>query len=134
MVKREADDETLVLLHGKPELPIYSVNNKFLTTQEAFDVLLDSDLSQDAICTKVPFSVSQNGIFVVDLNKLESINDVLCDDMGVWTANGSLKRWCSISVHGFVKLLEKGISSQELDTNSFHIWKRYYYLKSSPDV
>ena len=33
----------------------------------------------------IPFSVEMNAVFVVDLNKLTSPNDVLCDDMGVWT-------------------------------------------------
>ena len=60
-----------------------------LTTQEAVSVLLNSELRESSICTKVPFSVEVNAVFVVDLNKLASPNDVFCDDMGVWTWGGS---------------------------------------------
>ena len=133
-LKREGNDRPLVLLHGKAELPTYSSNNKFLTTQEAINVLLDGDLQQDEICSQVPFSVSKNGIFIVDLNTLGCPKDILCDDMGVWTWSGSFKRWCLVSSHGFVKLYKKNISLQELNANSYRIWKRYYSLKASPDI
>ena len=134
-VKHDAKVEPGIgLLHDKPSLPIYSMNNKFLTTQDAVNVLLDPDLKPDVICTQVPFSLSINGIFVVDLSKLNSIKDLLCDDMGVWTWNGSFRRWCTISQDGLVKLLEKNISSNELRPDSYRVWKRYYFLKASPDV
>lgn len=133
-LKHEANDNPLIFLHGKAQLPIYSSSNKFLTTQKAINVLLDSDLKQDAICSQVPFSVSKNSIFVVDLNKLSCIKDLLCDDMGVWMWSGSFKRWCSVGSRGFVKLFEKNVSVGDLDTGSYHIWKRYYYLKASPDI
>ncbi len=108
-LKREVNDDPLILLHGKPQLPMCSSSNKFLTTRQAIDTLLDSDLKQDAICSLVPFSVSNNGTFIVDLNKLVSIKDIMCDDMGVWMWNGSFKRWCSVSSHGFVKLFKKNV-------------------------
>lgn len=134
-LKRERnDDRSLVLLHGRAELPTYSSSNKFLTTQEAINVLLDRDLQQDEICSQVPFSVRKNGIFIVDLNRLGSPKDIMCDDMGVWMWSGSFKRWCLVSPRGFVKLYKKNISLLDLNADSYRIWKRYYYLKSSPDI
>ena len=97
-------------------------------------MLLDGDLQQDEICSQVPFSISKNGIFIVDLNTLGCPKDILCDDMGVWTWSGSFKRWCLVSSRGFVKLYKKNISLQELNANSYRIWKRYYSLKASPDI
>lgn len=47
-------------------------------------MLLNSELRESSICTKVPFSVKVNAVFVVDLNKLASPNDILCDDIWVY--------------------------------------------------
>ena len=47
--------------------------------------MLNSKLqSSNVLCSKVPTSVSSNVVFVVDVNKLDDPNDLLCDDMGVW--------------------------------------------------
>jgi hypothetical protein len=74
-----------------------------------------------------------NAVFVVDLNKLASPNDVLCDDMGVWTWGGSSSRWISVDEEGFVIFLKK-YQTDEKDESCYLVWKRYYFLKSSPDV
>jgi hypothetical protein len=97
-------------------------------------VLLDCDLQQDEICSQVPFSVNKNGIFIVDLNRLGSTKDILCDDMGVWMWSGSFKRWCLVSSNGFVKLHKKNVSMQDINADSYRMWKRYYSLKASPDI
>ena len=127
-------DSDIKYLHGKGHLPIYTQNDKFLTTQEIMNVLLDSDLKDGLICTEVPFSVHLNAAFIVDLSKFKSTKDVLCDDMGSWNWNGSFKRWCSITSHGMVKQFGRRVSVKDLPTNSYRVWKRYYYLKGSPDV
>ena len=61
-------------LHDIEELPVYA---QMFSTQ---DVLLSSELSDSQICTRVPFSVEVNALFVVDLNQLSSPNDVICDE------------------------------------------------------
>lgn len=75
-------------LHGMKGLPIYAQPNKMLSIQDVVGVLLSSELEDSSICSLVPFSVEVNAVFVVDLNKLSSPNDVTCDDMGVWTWGG----------------------------------------------
>ena len=97
-------------------------------------MLLGPDLQQDEICSQVPFSVGRNGIFIVDLNRLGTVTDILCDDMGVWMWSRSFRRWCSVSSSGFVKLYKRNVSLEDLTTDSYRIWKRYYSLKSSPDI
>ena len=82
-----------------------------LTTQEAISVLLNSEL-ESLICTKVPFAVEVNAVFIVDLNKLASPNDVVCDDMGVRTWGGSSKRWISVDEEGFVTFLKKCLTDE----------------------
>ena len=103
-----------------------------LTTQEAINILLSFDLQDSAICTRVPFSVEVNAVFIVDLNKLKSPKDILCDDMGVWNWGGSTKRWISVDKHGFVTFLKN--KPESVSSNIYRVWKRYYALKSSPDV
>lgn len=93
-------------------------------------MLLNSELYNSSICSKVPFSVEMNAVFVVDLNKLTSPNDITCDDMGVWKWGGSRKRWLSVDDEGFVSFFEK----KENEEDCYLVWKRYYSLKASPDV
>lgn len=70
-------------------------------------MLLSLELKESSICTKVPFSVEMNAVFVVNLNKLASPNDVLYDGMGVWTWGGSSKRWISVDEEGFITFLKR---------------------------
>ena len=131
-IKSESDE--MKFLHGKPHLPIYCQSAKLLTTQDLMNILLDSDLKPESICTQVPFSINVNAAFVVDLSRLKSPKDILCDDMGTWTWNGSFRKWCSITEHGFVKLLGRNLPTNDQPSNTYRVWKRYYYLKGSPDV
>ena len=48
-------------------------------------ILLNPNL--DLVCTKVPSSISSNVAFVVDTSKLEDMEDITADDMGVWKNN-----------------------------------------------
>ena len=128
----KSEVKSMTQLHGFQELPVYAQPNKLLTTQDAVFALLSSDLEKSSICTRVPFSVEINAAFIVDLNKFDTPKDVLCDDMGAWIWGGSNKRWISVDSNGFVTFLKpKDDTSEE---NCFHVWKRYYSLKASPDV
>lgn len=122
------------LLHDLPELPIYAKPKKMFTTQEVINVLLNSGLQENSICTRVPFSVEINSAFIVDLNKLNSPRDILCDDMGVWSWGGSTKRWITVYNYGFVTFLKNKPANVDSENTCYHVWKRYHYLKSSPDV
>ena len=112
---------------------MYAQPKKLLSTQEAVGVLLSSGLEQSSTCARVPFAVEINAAFIVDLNKLSASNDILCDDMGVWTWGGSSKRWISVDDEGFVMFLKQK-EKDGSDGSCYRVWKRYYYLKSSPDV
>ena len=98
------------------------------------NVLLDSDLKNESVCTEVPFAVHVNTVFIVDLSKLNSAKDVLCDDMGTWTWNRSFRRWCTVTSDGTTRILGKRIHPIEIPPAAYQVWKRYYYLKGSPDV
>lgn len=113
---------------------MYCQSSKLLTTQESLNVLLDSDLGRESVCTEVPFGVNVNAAFVVDLSMLKSSRDVLCDDMGTWSWGGSFRRWCTVASDGTTKILGKRLSPSDIPPGAYQVWKRYYYLKGSPDV
>lgn len=112
---------------------MYAQPVKMLNTQDAVGVLLSSELADVSICSRVPFSVEFNAVFIIDLNSLSSPNDVTCDDMGVWNWGGSKKRWVSVEDDGFVTFLKES-DKHDMQSSHYRVWKRYYSLKSSPDV
>lgn len=124
----------LTTLHGIPELPVYDKPKKMLTTQKVIDVLLSFDLQESSICSRVPFSIEINSAFIVDLNKLQSPKDILCDDMGVWSWGGSTKHWVAVDKYGIIKFLKSVPKDTLSDNTCYRVWKRYYALKASPDV
>ena len=106
-----------------------------LTTVEVMNTLLDPDLSQHLICSKVPFAIDCNSVFLVDMSKLGSSHDIVCDDMGRWNWSGSYRAWLSVDELGDISVLGKSkpeIPDPEL--SHYGIWKRYYHNKSSPDL
>ena len=93
-------------------------------------MLLSPQLAKEQICSRVPFSVNCNGIFVVDLNNVKDVRDVLVDDMGVWQWKGSYRVWCTVE-DGEVVTAGK---NQPNSDHAYQIWQRYYENKTSPDV
>ena len=120
-------------LHDKKGLPIYSRDSKLWSTRKCFSSLLNSNLDNSKVCIIVPFSVDINSVFIVDLNQLGSNKDIFCDDMGVWQWSGSYRKWCKTNEKGDVAILE-GKSDAEDSQFCYCIWKRYYCLKSNPDI
>ena len=101
------------------DLPVYerlsSKSRRLYSTEQLFEILLNSKLqSSNVLCSKVPTSVSSNVVFVVDVNKLDDPNDLLCDDMGVWRNNGvdNVRYLISLS-NGQISTIEKSFSSDE---------------------
>ena len=118
-------------LHDIEDLPVYAQPLRMVSTQEAVNILLSSELSASQICTRVPFCVEVNALFFVDLNQLSSPNDIICDDMGVWKWSGSSKQWVVVDEAGFVAFIKE----DDVEKNScYFVWKCYYCLKASPDV
>ena len=128
-VKPEVESD-VSWLHGIKQLPVYAQPTKMLSTHEAVGVLLNSQLEESSVCSRVPFAVEMNAVFIMSVNKLAAPKDLLCDDMGAWTWGGSSKRCISVDEEKFVIFLKK----DQHDSSSYRVWKRYFYLKASPEV
>ena len=128
------DEPEQQYLHGLLSLPIScSRSSKFVTTAQCMDILVDPELCPELVCTRMPFDVDCNSVFVVDMNKLANPKDISCDDMGVWKWNGSYRRWLAVDEKGIVTVLGKTLAEPP-STPHYHIWKRYYENKSSQDL
>lgn len=117
-------------LHDVTELPILSQPKRKLRSPEYFNILLDPELSTKDICSRVPFSVHCNAVFIVNLNRLNDPKDVLVDDMGVWQWKGSYRVWASVD-DGEVVVAGK---DRPQSKHIYQLWQRYYENRSSPDV
>ena len=116
------------------ELPLISSPLKLLTSRLCISTLLDPELESKGICTRIPFSVNCNSVFIIDLTSLGSPKDINCDDMGSWTWKGSYRCWCSVE-DGDVQMLGKTLESNTSESDPcYQIWKRYYEHKCSIDV
>lgn len=118
-------------LHDICDLPFHSHPRQKLTPLQCFNILLDPELSQEKICSRVPFSVSCNALFVVNLGKLQKLHDILVDDMGVWRWKGSYRVWSNVN-DGELTLVGK--KKPTGPGPAYQMWKRYYENGTSTDV
>ena len=122
-------------LHNNPEIPLYSKSSRFHNTTEILNIILDPELDELCVCSQLPFGVDCNSVFLVDMTKLRSPRDIVCDDMGSWKWGGSYRMWLSLDETGFVAVIGKAKpDSIDPELSYFRIWKRYYENKSSSDL
>ena len=62
-----------------------------ITTEEAVDILLSSDIPSSKVSRDVPTSISKNLLFVVHLEAphVKTVKNLLADDMGAWHGTGT---------------------------------------------
>ena len=126
-------DKPQKFLHDLSTLPIYCQSSKQLSTIQCVNILLDPELSSDSLCSRVPFDVNCNSVFVIDMSILSDPKDVVCDDMGVWRWKGSYRRWLCVDETGYIEMIGKTLKKVPY-IPCYRIWKRYYENKSSRDL
>lgn len=73
-------------------LPVFSSGRRSgITTEEAVDILLNSQIDLSKVARAVPTSVSKNVVFIVDVEAphVKSVKSLLADDLGVWKGTGT---------------------------------------------
>ena len=91
-------------------------------------LILNPDLSEE-ICSKVPFGVNCNSVFLVDHSKLGTSRDIVCDDMGSWKWGESYRMWLSVDEFGgvFVQVKSKP-TALDSKLSYYRIWKHCYRI------
>ena len=102
------------------------------TVEDIVQILLNPKLpSSKFICTEVPTLIHESVSFVVDVEQLDNVDDVLADDMGVWKNNGVDTNYVRISVSECkVDKVEKCTPLRESPTNVYRV-KRVYRIHST---
>lgn len=70
-------------LHEDRHVPIFSHKKNFTYSEAVLSPCLDK------VCAKQPIAVKQNAAFLVDLSKLEDVDDINSDDCGHWIHKGT---------------------------------------------
>lgn len=71
-------------LHGDKSFTIFSRRTHY-NHSEAIEILLSKH--KDRVCVKHPIAVEENASFLVDLDKLDHVDDIKSDDCGHWEKN-----------------------------------------------
>lgn len=105
---------------------------KSLSLEEIVDVLICNKVDQQKICSNTPIHVHHNVVFVVDLQRLDTPNDIKADENGVWKRKGSPVTY--ISVHGSGES-RRIFRRTKLGTTQHHykVSRTYYRHSTSPD-
>ena len=69
-------------------LPIYASLDYGYPVDRIIDVLLMSSMPLERVCTVQPLGVSQNAVFVVDIDVI-NFGDLKADDLGLWKGTGT---------------------------------------------
>ena len=73
-------------------LPVYEMGRRRgITTAEAIDILLRSNIPSSKVSQDVPTSIAKNLLFVVDLEAphVKTVKNLLVDDMSTWHGMGT---------------------------------------------
>lgn len=79
------------------------------------------------VCTVQPLGVSQNALFIVDIDMV-SFEDLKADDLGSWKGTGTKKMYFRVLSSGAIKYSEtKPVISSS--THYLQLTRRYYVHK-----
>ncbi|XP_070564098.1 uncharacterized protein [Ptychodera flava] len=114
--------------NNDPNLPIFSESNMGVKTLKAVTYLCNDNLQERRVACAVPTDISDNVSFIVSLKYIDHWKNILSDNMGAWTQNGTMKKivqW----VNGYPKY------SKEVSYSTDLFVYRYTYINtSSPDL
>lgn len=122
----------LVYLNNNMNIPIFEQTSDHYTTKAIVEILLDKHLPLSKIATSQPVNVQSNMVFVVDLSKLSSPEDIRADDLGSWLCNGKRRQQCSVNKFGRVTDANLTINKSRKQL-LYTLVKRYYRHATASD-
>lgn len=120
-------------LHGDKSVPIFSRRTHY-NYSEAIEILLSKH--KDRVCVKHPIAVEENASFLVDLDKLDHVDDIKSDDCGHWKHNGrktiKVAVWSTKSKISVVSTSKKAKSPPD-ENSRLYTLSRVYYVNDPHD-
>ena len=80
------------------QLPVYGWQKCSWSLDKLVDVLICQDVDKSKVCSMQPVHVKHNATFIVNLNSLDSENDLRADENGVWERKGSPVAYVSVHI------------------------------------
>ena len=108
-------------------LPIFASLQYGYPQDRIIDILLVSSVPLEQICKVQPLGVSQNAVFVVDIDVVE-FRDLKADDLGLWRGTGTRKH---ISDYCQPVVLDMLNANMMLVKKYLLLTRRYYVHQSS---
>ena len=116
-------------------LPIYTKGeNKDYTVEEPVELIFNP--ISEKICTAQPTAVYHNYSFVVNLNCVGCVSDLMADDCGVWIHKGVHKTYAVVDDSKAVAFCKREKRPDDDDVQPNHLYLLttvYHALQASPD-
>ena len=85
-------------------------------------------MAPEHICTVQPLGVSQNALFIVDVDVV-NFEDLKADDLGSWKGTGTKRMYFRVSMSGAIRYSENKPNAS-LSSQYLQLTRRYYIHKS----
>ena len=102
--------------------------------KDVFDIVLNTELNSNRVCTQKPVGVKDAAVFVVDTRKLKHRDDLKADDMGCWIHKGKPIRYFVVERYeeGAVYNVEC-TKAKKHDPKVYRLTRIYYHHKGTPE-
>ena len=121
---------TVTYFQDDHSLPIIATLDYGYPLDRIIDVLLVSTVPLERVCTVQPLGVSQNAVFVVDIDIVD-FRDVKSDDLGLWKGTGTKKTYFRTLSSGSIRYADCKPDANKL-TEYLLLIRRYYVHRSYP--
>ena len=113
---------------GDRHLPIYASPDSGYPFHLLLDILLKSNMEPRHVCTVQPLGVSQNALFIIDIDVV-NFDDLKADDLGSWKGTGTKRMYFRVSLSGAIRYSENKPNAS-LSSHYLQLTRRYYIHKS----
>lgn len=130
----DEDEEELQYLHEDKCVPIFSSKTHF-NYSEVVKILLSP--CKDKLCVKQPILIEKDASFLIDLSKLDHVDDVKADDCGQWKHNGrkttKVAVWTRKDKITKVVSIPKSVTTPPDENSRLYTLIRVYYSNDAND-
>ena len=122
--------EDVTLFNGNPWYKIVKLDT--LENLHVVPILMNGRDTLNIISTRVQTHCQEDASFIIDLDPLDSREDIYCDDNGIWVATACKSKWFSIErgADNEVVNLTKVASSEDASLANVTVCRSTYHCKT----